>query len=128
MEENRTIPKDINKREFVKKYAGKSFYKKLRLIGIFGYVMFVVLFFASVWVPMTSFERLICLGLTLGIHLGKSRTCAYVLLGVGILQTVIPLILSTYGYFVGITELIISIGAILLFHKVYREYELLMGK
>lgn len=125
MEENRVIPEGIKKGEYIKRYAGKEFHKKMRMIGIFGYVMHVVLFVLSFWVPMTSFERLICLGLTLGIHLGKSRACTYILLGFGIMQTIIPLILSTYGYFVGITELIISISAILLFRKAYREYELL---
>lgn len=122
MEENRVIPEGIKEREYIKKYAGKEFYRKLRLIGVFGYVMFPVLFVASIWIPMTSFERLICLGLTLGIHLGKSRVCAYVLMGFSLWLIIVSLLLQIYVAVVGVVGLLISVPAILLFRKAYQQY------
>ena len=122
MEEDRQIPDGITEREYIKKYAGSDFYKKLRLTGVFGYIMNVVLFVLSIWLPSTPIERHILLGLTLGIHLGKSRVCAYILLGFGILETIMLLIVQPLGCLTGIAELVVSITAIRLFSKAHQEY------
>ena len=122
MGESRQIPDGIAEREYIKKYAGDDFYRKHRRIGIFGYVMYVVLFVLSLWLPGTPLERLIFLGLTLGIHLGKSKVCAYVLLGFGILETIMLLIVQPRGCATGIVELVVSVTAIQHFSKVHREF------
>lgn len=122
MEENRQIPVGITEREYIKKYAGDDFYKKLRRIGILGYVLYVLLFVLSIWLPMTSLERLIFLGLTLATHLGKSKSCACVLLGFGILTTAMLLIVQPYGCLTGITEIVVAIAFLRLFNQAYREY------
>ena len=122
MEEDRKIPDGITEREYIKKYAGSDFYKKLRLTGVFGYIMNVVLFALSWWLPSTPLERHIFLGLTLGIHLGKSKVCACVLLGFGILETIMLLIVQPLGCLTGIAELVVSITAIRLFSKAHQEY------
>ena len=122
MEENRQIPADITEREYIKKYAGTAFYKKLRRIGIFGYILYGVLFILSFWLPGTPLERMIFLGLTMGTHLGKSKACACVLLGFGILETVALLLVQPYGCFNGIAMLTVSIMFLRLFNRAYREY------
>ena len=122
MEENRRIPDGITEREYIKKYAGDDFYRKLRWIGILGYVLNVMLFALSWWLPSTPLERYIFLGLTLGIHLGKSKVCACVLLGFGILETIMLLIVQPLGCLTGIAELVVSTTAIRLFSKVHQEY------
>ena len=122
MDEDRQIPDGITEREYIKKYAGSDFYKKLRLTGVFGYIMNVVLFALSWWLPSTPLERHIFLGLTLGIHLGKSKVCACVLLGFGILETIMLLIVQPLGCLTGIAELVVSITAIRLFSKAHQEY------
>lgn len=122
MEENRQIPDGITEREYIKKYAGDDFYRKHRRIGILGYVMYVALFVLSMWLPSTPLERLIYLGLTLGIHLGKSKVCAYALLGFGILETIVLLIVQPYGCITGIMELVISIIAIRHFSKAHQGF------
>ena len=122
MEENRQIPVGITEREYIKKYAGDDFYKKLRRIGITGYIMYVILFVLSAWLPLNSLERLIFLGLTLGIHLGKSRVCAYILLCVGILFTVMIVIVQPYGCADGLAMVIIGVAAVRLFSKVHLNY------
>ena len=122
VEKNRQIPAGITEREYIKKYAGDAFYKKLRRIGICGYILYVALFVLSFWLPGTSLERLTFLGLTLGIHLGKSKVCACVLLGFGILETVALLLVQPYGCATGIAMLVISIASIRLFSKTYNEY------
>lgn len=122
MEENRQIPDGITEREYIKKYAGDVFCRKLRWIGILGYVLDVMLFVLSWWLPSTPLERHILLGLTLGIHLGKSKVCAYILLGFGILETIMLLIVQPLGCLTGIAELVVSITAIRLFSKAHQEY------
>lgn len=122
MEENREIPAGVTERKYIKKYAGADFYRNLRWIGVFGYVMYVVLFVLSIWLPITSLERLIFLGLTLGIHLGKSKVCAYILLGFGILDTIMTVIVRIYGCMTGIAMVIVGITAVRLFSKAHQEY------
>ena len=122
MEEDRQIPDGITEREYIKKYAGSDFYKKLRLTGVFGYIMNVVLFVLSVWLPSTPIERHILLGLTLGIHLGKSRVCAYILLGFGILETIMMVLVQPYGCMTGLVMIIVGVTAVKLFSKAHQEY------
>ena len=121
MGEFRIIPAGIDEREYFKQYASEDFYKKLRLVCAFGVVMYAVFCVLSFWLPMTSLERAILLVLSLGIHLRKSKTCAYILLGFGILQTLIPLILHINGYIIGIVDLVVAVGAIVLFRKEHKE-------
>jgi len=122
MEENRQIPDGITEREYIKKYAGSDFYKKLRLTGVFGYIMNVVLFVLSLWLPSTPIERHILLGLTLGIHVGKSRVCAYILLGFGILETIMMVLVQPYGCMTGLVMIIVGVTAVKLFSKAHQEY------
>ena len=122
MEEIRQIPAGITEREYIKKYAGSDFYKKLRLTGILGYVMNVVLFVLSAWLPGTPIERHILLGLSLGIHLGKSRVCGYILLVFGILETIVMVFVQPYGCMTGITMVIVGVTAVKLFSKAHQEY------
>ena len=122
MEEDRKIPDGITEREYIKKYAGSDFYKKLRLTGVFGYIMNVVLFVLSIWLPGTPIERHILLGLTLGIHLGKSRVCAYILLGFGILETIMMVLVQPYGCMTGLVMIIVGVTAVKLFSKAHQEY------
>ena len=122
MEENRQIPVGVTEREYIKKYASRDFYKKLRLTGVFGYIMNVVLFVLSIWLPSTPIERHILLGLTLGIHLGKSRVCAYILLGFGILETIMMVLVQPYGCMTGLVMIIVGVTAVKLFSKAHQEY------
>ena len=74
MEENRQIPDGITEREYIKKYAGDDFCRKLRRIGILGYVLNVMLFVLSWWLPSTPLERLHFPGIDTRCSFGEKQS------------------------------------------------------
>lgn len=126
------IPSDIpvgthvSKQEFLKKYAGESFYKNLKTTAIVGYVLCGIQLLMVFLNPYSLIDLAICLGLTLGMHLGKSKGCAIgmiVYFGVCVLVTML-----SGGSLGGWGWLIMGIYGVNIFNNAEKRYKELTGR
>ncbi len=121
-EEKQVLPAGITKREFIKHHAGESFQRNLRNTAIVGYIVAGLnLLIALTLNFFAMIDVAIILGLTLGMHLGKSKGCAIALLVCSILSTVIALV-ST-GQISGWLWIIASVTAVSAYSKMSKAYE-----
>jgi len=125
VEEKQKFPENISKREYLKKHAGKKFYKKLNILGIVGYCLFVIFVVLQLWLPITPLERLIYLGLLIGVHAGKSWVCAVLLVLFGMFSFIVGSLVAGSVNYLGAAALGIGIAALCLITKAHRQYELL---
>ena len=122
-----TVPAGVDKRTYFKQYADDSFYKGLRVAGILGYVCAGLnTVIAILLSPLGLVDSAIFLGLTLGMHLGKSKVCAWFMLGYAVFSTIIGLILS--GQFSGWLWIIAGVNAVVTFANGEKRYKELTGQ
>lgn len=114
----------VTKQEYLKKYAGESFNKNLKITAIVGYVLCGIQALAVLANPYVLIDLAICLGLTLGLHLGRSKGCAIGMLvyfGVSLLLNLLSSgILGGWGW------LIVGIYGLNIIRNAEKQYEQLM--
>jgi hypothetical protein len=98
----------MTRAEFYKVNAPKTVKNNIIAAGVIAYISAAItLIFAVVNDPYTLIDFLLVLGLGLGVHLGKSRACAVILMVYAAINTV--LLLVTTG---SVSGLLIIIGGI----------------
>jgi len=120
MEEEPEIIVPATKKEYLKKYAGESFYTNLRVTAIVGYVLCGILALSALANPFALLDVVIFLALVLGMHLGKSMGCAIAITAYSACSMVLLLIAT--GTLSGWGWLIVGIYGIIIFQKADKRY------
>lgn len=119
---------DITFKEFYKKYCSDKTKKNINAAAIALYfcaaVTFIVSFMALAFAadtPAAMLDAFIILGLSLGIHIGKSRVCAIIVLIYSIINCIYASVLT--GRPGGYLILIAGIYATIYTFKARKEYK-----
>ena len=116
----------VSKREYFKNYAPASLRKELRNMAIVGYVLAGILAIVGIFLNWISLiDMVILLGLTLGMHLGRSKGCAIAILVYAIANCILGIILT--GTLGGWGIVALGIGALNVFKKADKLYEAAMA-
>lgn len=86
------IPYGVSKGDFRRQYAPPEQQKSITVVSIIGYVLCGINVLVALLNPFALIDVAVFLGLTLGIHLGKSKGCAIAMLVYGIVGCVIGLL------------------------------------
>ncbi len=110
----------VSKKEFINKYAQPFLRKDLKTIAIICYVCAGATFLVSCFInPLGIIDALLLLGLTLGMHLGRSKVCAILIFVLSCIEVLLSIIaLETPP----IVWLVTGIGALVTFHKIDKQY------
>lgn len=111
----------VSKREYLKKYAGDGFKQNLRVCAIIGYVLCGIQLLTVLANPYVLIDLAICLGLTLGMHLGRSKGCAIGILVYFGFSAVVGLLTS--GTLGGWAWLIVGLYALSGFNTAEKRYK-----
>ena len=77
----------VSFKQYIEEIADPKIKKSIRTYGIIGYILAGInLILAIAFVPLGIIDVLWITGLSLGIHLGKSRVCAIIFLILGIIS------------------------------------------
>lgn len=116
----RSMPQ--NRKDFINNYADPSLRKEIKNYAILCYVCaglsLVVAFFVN-WAGIL--DALILLGLSLGMHLGRSKVCAILILVMGAASMIVNLIVA--GKVAGWLILLAGIFAVKVFNKADKHYK-----
>lgn len=115
----------VSKKEYYKKYAGESFYRNLKITAICGYVLSGLAMISALTMPLLLLDLAIYLGLTLGMHLGKSKGCAIGITAYSAFSVVYALILT--GQLAGWGWLAVGIWGIVIFSNADKRYKKLVS-
>ena len=116
-----TLPAGISKKEHLKNYAGNDFNRQLKGAAIMGYVCAGINGALSLLNPLAIVDALLLLGLTLGMHLGKSKGCAIAILVFSIISMVLGLVAT--GQIGGWLVLLCGIYGLVIFNKADKKYK-----
>lgn len=111
----------VTKGEFRRNYSSDKFKKDIRIVAIIGYVLVGINALSALAFPGVWLDVAVLLGLTLGMHLRKSKGCAIAILaytGVGCILSLI----SGNGLS-GWLWIFLSIMAIVYIEKVDKQYK-----
>lgn len=112
----------VSKKEFIEKYASPGCRKDIKSTAILCYVCVGITTILSLAVnPIGFIDALILLGLALGMHLGKSKVCAILILIYSCLNAIIGLV--TTGSVTGWMIIITGVFAVKTFNKIEKEYK-----
>ena len=111
-----------NRKDFIDNYADPSLRKEIKNYAILCYVcaglsMVVAIAFNFLGI----IDALILLGLSLGMHLGRSKVCAVLILVMGAVSMIVNLIVS--GQIAGWLVLLAGIFAVKVFNKADKQYK-----
>ena len=116
--------RSVSKKEFIEKYAPVALKKQINSAAIICYFCSAITigfsFFTNEYWYYSLIDVAILLGLTLGMHLGKSKACAILLLVVSILEVVLTVV-ST-GTVAGWWWILASFSAVSAFNKLGKQY------
>lgn len=115
----------ISKKEFIRNYCQPSLKRDVRNVAIACYIFAGLSFLLSVALnPLGIFDSLLLVGLTLGMHLGKSKVCAILILILGIFEFLLGIIL---GGGAGYLWPVVGIAAVVTFGKIDKQYRQFMA-
>lgn len=121
------MPAGTGKREYYKNYAGDTFRRQLKSSAIMCYICAGLTALVAILLnPLSLLDAAIVLGLGLGMHLGKSKVCAYLILIYSALSTLITLVAT--GTFGGWLLILAGVFAVSTFSKADKRYKELTGK
>ena len=115
----------MSKKEYLKSHAPEGFYKTIKTWAIVSYVLIAINVVMLIFNPLGIFDIALMLGLTLGIHLKKSKGCAIALLIYGIFNFVVGIVIN--GAPMGILWLVAAIVYLVQFNKAEKEYKAIYG-
>lgn len=111
----------MSKKEYLKNHASESFYKTIKTCAIVSYVLIAINVVALLINPLGILDIILMLGLTLGIHLKKSKGCVIALLIYGIFNFVVGIAIQ--GTPMGVAWLVVAIVYLVQFNKAEKEYK-----
>lgn len=115
------IPASCTKKEYRKNYASPQLKKNIKTWSIFAYVLVGINVLLAVFVEWTILlDAAVLLGLTLGVHIGKSKGCAIALLVYSIVSCLIATIWN--GTVSGWWWIVLAISYLTTFKKIDEEY------
>lgn len=115
-----TVP-TVTFKEYIDRFADPKIRKEINSIGIIGYVLAGINLLAAVFTNIfILLDVLLILGLSLGIHIGKSRICAILLCAYGAYNVIFAIIQT--GKPAGYLILLLGICAVIQFHKARKQY------
>lgn len=120
------IPEGTTLQEYYKKYAGDTFYNHLKITAICAYVLCGILALTVLLNVFAIIDLAIYLGLSVGMHLGRSRGCAIGIFAYAVLGFVVGLVMA--GTIGGWGWLAIGICALILFNNGKKRYQELTVK
>lgn len=121
------IPAGCTLKDYRKNYASEPLKKSIKTWSIVAYILVGVNVLLALLVnPLALIDSALLLGLTLGIHLGKSKGCAIALLVYAIYNTVITLISS--GSIGGWWWIVAAVSFLSTFKKIDEEYKAEIAK
>lgn len=121
------VPAGCTLKDYRKNYASEPLKKSVKTWSIVAYILVGVNVVLALLVnPFALIDSALLLGLTLGIHLGKSKGCAIALLVYAIYNTVITLISS--GSLGGWWWIAAAVSFLSAFKKIDDEYKAEMAK
>jgi len=116
----------VSKKEFLKKYAPASFKKTILVTSIVAYVLVGFNLLACLMGNVFGLiDVAIRLGLTLGVHVGKSKGCAIGLLAYGLFNLIVATL--AMGMLAGWGWVAIPVVYLVAFNKAEKEYKLVYG-
>ncbi len=111
----------ISKRDYFMQYV-PHFAKEVRNVAILCYVCAGLNALLSIFLnPVGLIDSLLLLGLALGMHLGKSKVCAILILVLACVEMLIGIILV--GSPGGVLWLIAGIWAVVIFNRADKQYK-----
>lgn len=110
-----------SKKVYFQYLAPESFYSNLKTTSICAYVMCGISLLTVLVNVSALIDVAICLGLTLGMHIKKSKGCAIGILIYSIINLVVYLVAT--GSLGGWAWLVVGIYAVLLFHNTEKRYK-----
>lgn len=116
--------KSISKKDFINKYANPAFKKNINSISVLCYVLSAISVAVNLFMTDNFYfliDIIITLAVVLGMHLGKSKVCAILLLIISIVECIGTTI--AYGRPAGWWWIVISIYAVSYFRKIDKEYK-----
>lgn len=110
----------VSRKEFINKYAQPSLRKNITSIAILCYVCAGLTFVVSCLLnPLGIIDALVLAGLALGMHLGKSKVCAILILILSIIEVLLSLVSGSFPFW----WLIAGISAVMTFSKIEKQYK-----
>ena len=123
---NYNVQPPVSKKEFFKKYAPDSFKKTILIASIIAYVMVGINVIMVLAGNIASIlDVAITLGLTLGIHVGKSKGCAIAITVYGVINVIVASLMA--GSLTGWGWLAVAIAYLVAFNKAEKEYKAVYG-
>lgn len=111
----------ISKKEFINKYAEPSLRNNIRNIAIFCYVCAGLTFVVSCLLnPFGIIDALLLAGFALGMHLGKSKVFAILILVLSIIEVIAGLVSGAAS---GVIWVVAGITAVITFNKIDKQYK-----
>lgn len=115
--------KSVTKKEYIAKYAPVNLKKNIKSAAILCYIcvgISAIASFALFKEPLMLVEVAVYLGLALGMHIGNSKICAYLLLVFSIVECIFSVIQfdSPSGWWL----IIAGFSAVSTFRKLDKEY------
>lgn len=110
-----------SKKEYLRHHAPESFYTNIRINSIIAYILCGISGLTALANPFALVDVAIYLGLTLGMHLRKSKGCAIGILVYAIFGTVVNLIVN--HMLVGWAWLVIGIYSLIVFNNAEKRYK-----
>ncbi len=115
----------VSRKEFIENYAQPSVKKDIKTIAIICYVCAGITFaFSCIINPAGIIDALVLAGLALGMHLGKSKVCAILILILSIVECVAGLMAGSVPFW----WLIAGVYAVVTFNKVDKQYKQFLNR
>ena len=117
----------VSKKEYIEKYAPSALRKNINSMAIICYLCCAISVIGNLFIlsnPLGLIDVAVLLALTLGVHLGKSKVCAIILLIVSIIECVFATI--SLGTPSGWWWIVASVSAVSSFVKLDKQYNLFL--
>lgn len=115
----------VSRKEFIEKYAQPSLKKNITSIAILCYVCAGLTFIVSCLIyPLGIIDAVVLTGFALGMHLGKSKVCAILILILSIIEVIMGIVIGS----VPIWWLIAGISAVITFNKIDKQYKAFLNR
>lgn len=110
----------ISRKEFIEKFALPSLRKEIKDIAILCYVCAGMTFAVSCFLnPRGIIDAVVLAVFALGMHLAKSKVCAYLILILSIVEVVLSLFAGSFPFW----WLVAGISSVVVFNKIDRQYK-----
>lgn len=113
-------PSAVSRKEFINNYIQPSLKKNITSVAVLCYICAGITFVVSCFMNLYGIiDAVILAGLALGMHLAKSRVCAFLILVFSIIEFILSLTAGSFP----IWWLVAGIMAVVTFNKIEKQYK-----